>query len=43
MEMADKGFDSAAVVDDSGKLIANISTADLKVFPLPLLDNYLEH
>jgi CBS domain-containing protein len=30
IEMADKGFDSAAVVDDSGKLIANISAADLK-------------
>jgi CBS domain-containing protein len=30
IEMADKGFDSAAVVDNSGKLIANISAADLK-------------
>jgi len=30
IEMADKGYDSAAVVDDSGKLIANISASDLK-------------
>lgn len=37
--MADKGYDSAAVVDDLGKIIANISTVDLKVFSLSI-QNY---